>query len=101
MTFTPGIPASGQSLGQTRDAIRNNFANYNTLVSVDHVAPNASGQGEHKKITLNTYGTGPYTVTGAKSYISSLNASTSGSQLVYQPTVVNYNVPIRPAIVTV
>lgn len=53
MTFTPNIPQSGQSLGQTRDAIRNNFSNYNTVVSVDHVAPNAAGQGEHQQVTFN------------------------------------------------
>jgi len=47
MTFTPNIPQSGQSLGQTRDAIRNNFANYNTVISVNHVAPNNAGQGKH------------------------------------------------------
>ena len=29
MTFTPNIPQTGQSLGQTRDAVRNNFTDYN------------------------------------------------------------------------
>ncbi len=53
MTFTSNIPQSGQSLGQTRDSVRNNFGNYNTVVSVDHVAPNASGQGQHKQVTFN------------------------------------------------
>ena len=47
MTFTPNIPQTGQSLGQTRDAVRNNFTNYNTVMSVNHVAPNSAGQGKH------------------------------------------------------
>lgn len=41
---------TGQSLGQTRDAIRNNFTNYFDTLSVNHVAPNGAGgftQGKH------------------------------------------------------
>lgn len=52
MTFTPGIPQSGQSLGNSRTQIVDNFTNYNDTMSQDHVAPNATGQGKHK---LSTY----------------------------------------------
>lgn len=38
---------SGQSLGQTRDAIRNNFTNYFNTISLNHVAPNSAGAGKH------------------------------------------------------
>ena len=96
MSFTANIPASGQSLGSSRLQVLNNFANYNTVVSVDHVAPNASGQGEHAKVTLNTFGSASYTVSGSKSYISSYSASAAGSQLVYQPSIVNFFVPATP-----
>ena len=90
MTFTAGIPASGQSLGQTRDTIRNNFSNYNTLVSVDHVAPNAAGQGQHQQVTFNTFGNvNNYTQTGTQSYLYSNNASNAGTSLVYQPSIVS------------
>lgn len=51
MTFTPNIPASGQSLGNSRTQVLGNFSNYNNVVSQDHVAPNASGQGKHKQST--------------------------------------------------
>ena len=97
MTFTPNIPAVGQSLGSSRTQVLGNFSNYNTLVSVDHVSPNAAGQGQHKQITLNTYGTsGSYTQTGSQSYLYSSNASASGSQVVYQPSIVaaGFKVPV-------
>ncbi len=50
MTFTGSIPQTGQSLGQTRDNIRDNFTNYNDTMSVNHVPPNGAGgypQGKH------------------------------------------------------
>lgn len=61
MTFTPNIPASGQTLGQTRDDIRNNFTNYNDTISVNHVAPNATGAGKHKFVQMPEQGTAPAT----------------------------------------
>lgn len=59
MSFTPNIPASGNSLGQTRDPIRNNFTNYNTVISQDHVAPNDDDQGKHKFSTYVEQGADP------------------------------------------
>ncbi len=50
MTFTPNIPQSGQSLGQTQAAILNNFENYFNTMGVNHVPPNGAGgypQGKH------------------------------------------------------
>ena len=52
MSFTPNIPASGQSLGQTRQAILNNFAILRSTIAVDHVDVNASGNGKHKYVHL-------------------------------------------------
>jgi hypothetical protein len=52
MTFTPGIPNTGQSLGSTRDAIRDNFTNYFDTMSVNHVAPNGTPQGTQGKHTF-------------------------------------------------
>lgn len=59
MSFTPNIPQTGQSLGQTQAAIQNNFTNYNTVVSQDHQAPNNSGQGKHIKSTYMVQGSAP------------------------------------------
>lgn len=98
MTFTPNIPQATQSLGQTQAAIQNNFTNYNNVVSVDHVTPNALNQGNHKQVTFYQYGSAPYTTGANQSFLYALNASASGSQLVYQPTVVNpgFAVPVTP-----
>jgi hypothetical protein len=96
MTFTPNIPQSGQSLGQTRDPIRDNFTNYNTVVSVDHMAPNSADQGRHKQVTLNTFGAFPYAAAGTRSFVGSYNASAAGTQLVYQPSVATKFVPCAP-----
>lgn len=48
ISFTPNIPASGQTLGQTRQAILDNFAILRSTLAVDHVDVNASGNGKHK-----------------------------------------------------
>lgn len=66
MTFTSNIPATGQSLGQTRDPIRDNFTNYNNLVSQDHIPPNnpspySAGQGKHNQVTTPVYVANPVT----------------------------------------
>jgi hypothetical protein len=61
MTFTPGIPNTGQSLGSTQAAIRNNFANYDATMSVNHVAPNSSGAGKHTIAEFVAQGSDPVT----------------------------------------
>lgn len=62
MTFTPNIPASGQTLGSSRDQILQNFSNYNTVVSQDHVSPNSSGQGKHNQSTYPEQAANPTTL---------------------------------------
>ena len=59
MTFTPNIPADGQSLGSSKTQIRGNFTNYNNVISQDHVAPNSSGQGKHNKSTYVVQASNP------------------------------------------
>jgi hypothetical protein len=61
MGFTPNIPASGQSLGATRDLIRNNFSTIDTTLAVNHIAMNASGQGKHKFLQMPVQGSAPAT----------------------------------------
>lgn len=52
MSFTPDVPVSGNTLGGTRDIIRTNFQQINTMTAVNHVAFNASGQGKHKFLQM-------------------------------------------------
>lgn len=77
MSFTPNIPVSGQSLGQTRDPIRNNFTNYNNVISQDHVAPNNSGEGKHNKSTYVAQGSPPATLSGEIAFFGQVAASGS------------------------
>ena len=62
MSFTPSIPQSGQTLGQTQQSVQNNFTNYNNVVSQDHVSPNSTGQGKHNKSTYKEQGSDPVTI---------------------------------------
>jgi hypothetical protein len=75
MSFTPNIPNTGQSLGQTKVAIQNNFTNYNTVMSVDHVAPNDTGQGKHKHSTYVAQSSDPVNLSGE---ISTYSKAISG-----------------------
>jgi len=52
MTFTPNIPASGQSLGNSRPEVLGNFTAIDTTIAVNHVAMNSSDAGKHKFIQI-------------------------------------------------
>lgn len=83
MTFTPLIPQSGQSLGGSRSQVSGNFANYNAVVSQDHVAPNSTGQGKHNKSTYPVQATTPVTIANeCATFSSTIN---SVPQLMIQP----------------
>ena len=61
MSFTPNVPSSGQSLGNSRSQILNNFAILRSTIAVDHVDVNDSGNGKHKFCHLKTQGAAPTT----------------------------------------
>lgn len=96
MTFTPNIPNTGQSLGQTKNPIRGNFLNYFNTISVDHVEPNLSGAGEHAQVTFNDpiALVDTFTPAASKSFLCSSPGSASGTQIAYQPSVVDYYIPV-------
>lgn len=52
------IPNAGQSLGETRDGIKENFTTIQTAFQVDHVAYDAAGEGYHSKVNF-PQGTAP------------------------------------------
>lgn len=62
MSFTPNIPASGQTLGQTRQAILDNFAILRSTLSTDHIDVNTSGNGKHKWARFPAQSTIPATI---------------------------------------
>lgn len=47
MTYTLGIPADGQSLGNSKPQVRGNFTTIFNAFAVNHVALNSSPQGKH------------------------------------------------------
>jgi len=47
MAYDPSVPASGQSLGETRATIQGNFADINTAFSVNHSPLTGSTDGKH------------------------------------------------------
>lgn len=53
------LPNPGQSLNQTRDAIKANFQAIDAAFSVDHVDYNLPMQGEHNKVTFATQPSSP------------------------------------------
>jgi hypothetical protein len=47
MSFTPNIPASGQSLGSSRTQVLNNFSVLRSTIAANHVDVNSMGAGKH------------------------------------------------------
>ncbi len=103
MAYDQDIPQPEDVLSQSQGQILANFQSINSEsvgFGVDHVKFNAiSSQGQHKQVTLNTFGAAPFSVASNQSYIYSANASTAGTQLRYQPSVVNFGVPISPRVI--
>lgn len=61
MSFTPGIPASGQSLGNSRTQVLNNFSSLRTTNAVNHYDVNDALAGKHKFLQMPQQGSGPAT----------------------------------------
>lgn len=62
MSFTPGIPASGQTLGNSRLQVLNNFASLRTTISnmtqPNHIDVNNVGAGKHIFVQMPVQTTG-------------------------------------------
>jgi hypothetical protein len=83
-TFTSNVPIGTQTLGQTVNAINNNFGNYNGLTAVNHGAPNSSNQGKHLFVEMPVQATPPTTLSGEGGLFTQTVGSPSASQLFYQ-----------------
>lgn len=62
MSFTPGIPSDGQSLGNSKPQVRGNFTVINDTMSINHVAMNSLGAGKHKFLQMPEQGSAPTTI---------------------------------------
>lgn len=70
MTFTPNIPASGQTLGSSQPQILNNFAVLRSTIAVNHVDVNATNPGTHTHVDLIAQSANPNPATGFVSHYS-------------------------------
>lgn len=62
MSYTTGIPRSGQSLGNSRPQVQGNFDYINTAFAINHVAFNSSGVGKHKFLQMPEQSAAPATI---------------------------------------
>jgi len=98
MTYVPGIPKSGQSLGSSRTQVLNNFTNYNNTISKNHVAPNSAGEGKHTFVEMPVQGLTPSTLAGEGGlFTKSLSTDPTKSILYYQRDAnTTVNQPVLP-----
>ena len=104
MTYNPNIPLSTDLISTSQSEIKDNFTQLNDQFKIDHTAfyvaaTSANGDGFHKQVTMVTFGAFPYAVAADKSYIGSAKIDAgglAGTQLVYQPSIVNSKVPLSP-----
>lgn len=61
MSFTPNIPADGQSLGNSKPMVRNNFNVINSSFAINHIDFNSLGAGKHKFVQMPAQGSDPGT----------------------------------------
>jgi hypothetical protein len=98
MSFTPDMPFSGQSLGNSRLQVLNNFKNYYDTIALNHVAPNTSGQGKHTFVEMPVQGSTPSTLAGEGGlFTKALSSDPTKSILYYQRDAnVATNQPVLP-----
>lgn len=63
MSFTPNLPATGQSLGFTKTPIKDNFAVIRSTIATNHYDVNDPLAGKHKFSVYPSQGTDPVTTT--------------------------------------
>ncbi len=76
------VPTSGQSLGQTRDQIRNNIASLKSSLAVNHIDLDLTGVGKHKFMQMPAQVSAPATLSAEGALYT--KTVTSGTQLFYR-----------------
>lgn len=69
-TYTANVPITGQSLGNSRPTINNNFQAIQTVYDENHVDFNASNAGAHTHVDMLAQGANPDPATGLISHFS-------------------------------
>ena len=52
MSFTPAIPADGQSLGNSKPQVRGNFTYFSNTLALNHFATNSANAGKHQFVEM-------------------------------------------------
>jgi|SRR6185437_9481755 len=77
------VPLAGQTLGQTRVPINQNFATIDTAFQVDHEDYNTTNQGRHNKVSFLTQNPVPTPAAGILQLYSQLSTITNQPELVF------------------
>jgi hypothetical protein len=83
MTYT-SLPNSGQSLGQTRAAIKNNFDEIKASFDINHIDFDLAGNGKHLLIQMPTPQTSPVTAASEIALYPKLDGALA-PQLFFRP----------------
>ena len=62
MVYEPNVPLTGQSLGETRDPIKNNFTDINTAFGANHVPLTTDTSGKHNFLQMPEQSSAPTTL---------------------------------------
>lgn len=92
MTFQPNIPLASDLISISQADIKNNFSSLSTSWNVDHVDFNASGAGEHKKVSLLAPIADPNLASPKASLYTKASPTTTTSDLYYQDGTLASNV---------
>jgi hypothetical protein len=84
MTFTPGQPENGQSLGASKVPIRDNFTAIVADLGVNHVAINLADQGKHKFLQLPEQGSAPTTAVNEGGFYAKVGTSPAETSLFFR-----------------
>lgn len=85
MSYKNNIPLATDLLSQSQDDIKNNFAGIKTLVDINHVTFDASGQGKHHFVQLPVQSPVPTTTTGEVGLYCKTSTITGNPELVFAP----------------
>ncbi len=77
------LPNTGQSLGQTRAAVRENFNLLQTTINANHVDV-SSGDGKHKFLQMPEQGSAPATLANEAGFYSKVGVSPAESNLFFR-----------------
>lgn len=68
MSYSPNLPVSGDTLGGTRDRIRTNFQEIDSVMAQNHVAFNNADEGKHKFLQMPVQASAPSTGTSEAAF---------------------------------